>query len=123
MLSHVVDAARLTIWADHGLLALEQRTARTVRIRYTLAADPSRNPSLTVTVTPSASASLVTFRAEEAPDTLVLSTDALCNEIDRRTLAFTHRDSAGKLLTQEPARGGKALDATDVLVSVFDQAT
>jgi alpha-D-xyloside xylohydrolase len=44
-------------------------------------------------------------------------------EIDRRTSAFTYLDGAGRLLTREPARGGKTLEPIDVPVSVFDETT
>ena len=122
MLSYDVDAARLTIRTDRGLIALEPRTAHTIRIRYTLEDELSRKPSLTVTPPP-ADAPPVTFRVEELPEALVLSTDALFVEIDRRTLAFTYWDLAGSILTREPARGGKTLDATPVVISVVEKAT
>ena len=44
-------------------------------------------------------------------------------EIDRQTAAFTYRDSQGRLLTREPARGGKTLEPIEVAVSLFDDAT
>jgi hypothetical protein len=70
-------------------------------------------------VTPQAAdAPPAAFRAEERPDGLVLSTDALSVEIDWRTAAFTYRDPAGAILTREPARGGKTLDPIDALVSL-----
>ncbi len=121
ILSHDVDASRLTIRTDQGLIALEPRSARTIRIRYTREDELSRKPSLTVTPPP-ADALPVAFRVEDLPEALVLSTDALSIAIDRQTAAFTYRDSAGGILTREPARGGKTLDAIDVLVSVFDEA-
>ncbi len=122
MLSHYVDTMRLTIQTDRGLLALEPRTTRTIRIRYTLEDKFSRKPSLSV-IPMSAGASPVAFRVEDLPEALILSTDSLSIEIDRQTLAFTYRDAAGDVLTREPARGGKTLDLIDVVVSVFDQAT
>lgn len=121
MFAYDVDAARLTIRTDQGLIALEPRTARAIRVRYTLEDELSQKASLTVL--PSSDVTSVPFRVEESPETLVLSTNALSVEIDRRTLAFTYRSSAGQILTREPARGGKTLDATPVLVSVFEQAT
>jgi len=127
MFSHEVDGARLTIRTDQGLIALEPRSARTIRIRYTREDELSRKPSLAVTpppahVTAGHRPPPVAFRIEELSEAVVLSTDALSVEIDRRTVAFTYRDSAGSLLTREPALGGKTLDAMDVVVSVFEQA-
>jgi alpha-D-xyloside xylohydrolase len=122
ILSHHVDAARLTIQTERGLIAIEPRTDRTLRVRYTLASELSHKPSITVT-RKAAEAQAAAFRFEERPDALVLATESLVVEIDRRTAAFTYRDSAGNLLTREPARGGKTLDAIDVVVAVFDDAT
>ena len=122
MLSYDVDGVRLAIRTDRGLIALEPRTAHTIRIRYTLEDELSRKPSFAVTPPP-ADVPPVTFRVEELPDALVLSTDALFVEINRQTLAFTYWDLAGSILTREPARGGKTLDAAPVVVSVVEEAT
>ncbi len=121
MFAYDVDTTRLTIRTDRGLIALEPRTARTIRIRYTLEDALSQKESLAVL--PSLGAPSVVFHVEESPKALILSTDALSVEIDRRTLAFTYRDSAGSILTREPARGGKSLDTIPVVVSVFEEAT
>jgi len=121
MLSHYVDTTRLTIQSDRGLIALEPRTTRAIRIRYTLEDEFSRKPSMSV-MPRSACPSRVPFQVENLPEGLVLSTDTLSVEIDRQTLAFTYRDSAGGVLTREPSRGGKTLDLINVVVSVFDQA-
>ncbi len=122
ILSHKVDAQGLTIRAERGLIAVEPRTDRTIRIRYTLDGELSRKASLTVTAQ-AAGAPPSAYRFEERPETLVLSTAALSVEIDRRTSAFTYRDAAGGVLTQEPVAGGKTLEPIDVLVSVFDEKT
>jgi alpha-D-xyloside xylohydrolase len=116
-----VDAARLTIRTDRGLIAIEPRTARTIRVRYTLEDELSRKPSLTVSPE-AAAASSAPFTVDERSDAVVLRTDELAVEVDRQTGAFTYRDAFGALLTREPARGGKTLDPVDVLVSVFDEA-
>src|SRR5450759_1129986 len=121
ILSSEVDATRLTIRTDRGLIAVEPRTDRMVRVRYTLEDELSRKPSLTVTPD-AAGAPPPAFRVEERPETLVLSTKALSIEIDPRTAAFTYRDPTGFVLTREPRQGGKNLDPVDVLVSVFDDA-
>ena len=59
----------------------------------------------------------------ETADSLLFATSAVTIAIDKRTAAFTYLDSQGKLLTKEPARGGKTLMPVDVVVSVFDEAT
>lgn len=122
ILSYEVDAARLTIRTDQGLIALEPRTAHTIRIRYTAEDEFSRKPSLIVT-SPAADAPPVAFQVEELPEALVLSTAMLSVDIDRQSVAFTYRDAAGSLLTREPAHGGKTLERIDVLVGVVDDPT
>ena len=121
ILSHVADDRGLTLRTDHGMVSITPVTSRTVRIRYTLEAEFSRKPSLTVL--PEALAGPpVAFVVEDGDAGLKLSTDALVVEIDRATAALTYRTPDGGLLTREPARGGKTLDPIDVRVSVFDEA-
>ena len=122
ILSHEVEAHRLTIRTGTGLLALEPRTPRTIRIRYTLEARLSEKPSLAVTPE-AAQAPPAAFHVHERPEALILTTDVVSIEIDRRTGAFTYRDSGGSVLTRESARGGKTLERIDVLVGVVDDAT
>ena len=122
ILSYEVDAARLTIRTDQGLIALEPRTPRTIRIRYTAEDELSRKPSLTVTAEAAATPA-VAFQVHELPESLVLSTAMLSVEIDRQTAAFTYRGLAHGYLTREPARGGKTLERIDVIVGVIDDPT
>ena len=122
ILCHEVDERGLTVRTDGGLLSVEPCTPRTVRIRYTQASDLSTKPSLTVTQDRTSVPAVGFHVADRAAD-LVISTDALSIEIDRRTSAFTYLDGTGRLLTREPARGGKTLEPIDVPVSVFDEAT
>ena len=53
----------------------------------------------------------VAFAVVEDSERIVLSTDALSVEVARETAALTYRTADGTLLTREPARGGKTLDA------------
>jgi alpha-D-xyloside xylohydrolase len=122
ILSYDVNADGVVLVTDCGLLALEPRTPRTVRIRCTLEPELSRKPSLIVVPNP-ACATPTPFTVEEKHDGLVFATAALSIEIDAGTARFTYRDACGALLTCEPERGGKTLDPIDVLVSVFDEAT
>ncbi len=107
----------LYLHTDRGLLmALTPYTARAVRVRCTLRDTFSTRESLMVTARPAA----IPFTVAETPERLVFATDELVIEIDRQTAAFTYRDRAGRLLTREPARGGKTLLPVDVVVSQFD---
>ena len=122
ILSHEIDAQGLTMQLDRGLLSVVPCTPRTLRIRYTLDGSFSRKTSLTVTAD-RAGAPSAEFHVEEGADRLVLATEAISVEIDRRTGALTYRDAAGRLLTREPDGGGRTLVPIDVAVSVFDGAT
>jgi alpha-D-xyloside xylohydrolase len=122
IVSWEVAADGLLLRTPSGLIALEARTARTVRVRATMEPDLSRRPSLLVSAD-AAAAPGVPFDVVEEPSAICFSTSAVTIEIDRRTSAFTYRDAAGSLLTREPGRGGKTLDPFEVLVSVFDEAT
>ncbi|MCB0237753.1 MAG: DUF4968 domain-containing protein, partial [Anaerolineae bacterium] len=90
------------------------------RVRYTLGEEFSSAESLMVVSRPDAN---VNFTIAEEPDCLIVSTADLTIEIDRRSAAFTYRDNSGRLLTREPASGGKTLTPVDVVVSVFDDST
>jgi len=106
----------LHVQTDRGMLALTPYTARTVRVRYTLRSEFSTRESLMVTAQPADAA----FIVAETPEKLIFATDELVIEIDRQTAAFAYRDRQGRLLTREPARGGKTLTPVDVIVSQFD---
>ena len=122
VVSHEVDGDGLTIRLEDGLLSLTPVTSRAIRVRYTLEEAFSTKPSLTVLPAP-AGAAPVRFSVQDRGSQLILSTEALSIEIDRETAAFTYRDTAGRILTREPSRGGKTLEPHDVVVSVFDSAT
>ena len=119
ILNHSIQPDGLTIHSDNGWLALTPYTARLIRIRYSLHPEFSAKPSLMVVAQPETA---VPFNVQETPDSLLFSTAEVTIVIDKYTTAFTYQNSQGCLLTKEPARGGKTLDAVDVLVSVFDEA-
>jgi alpha-D-xyloside xylohydrolase len=121
ILSHEVGPAGLTIRTDAGLLALNPRTNRTVRVRFTLADAFSQKPSLTV-IPVGDRTPPTPFSVVEGQDGIVLSTDAMSITVARDTAALTYRTIDGTLLTREPARGGKTLTPVQVLRSEFDGA-
>jgi hypothetical protein len=81
ILSFEIEADRLLLRTDDGLVAVEPRTARTVRIRCTLESTLSRKPSLVVT-TGAIGSPVVPFDVVERLTDLVFSTSALTIEID-----------------------------------------
>jgi hypothetical protein len=58
----------------------------------------------------------------ETAEALIFSIPKLSIRIDKQTAAFTYVDSSGRLLTKEPARGGKTLVPVDVVKTVFDES-
>ncbi|MCB9435208.1 MAG: DUF5110 domain-containing protein [Ardenticatenaceae bacterium] len=120
ILDYTIQPDGLTIRSDHGRLALTLYTPRLIRVRYTLEAELSTKPSLVVVVE---GETAVSFHVHETPDSLIFATTDITIVINRQTTAFTYQDNQGCLLTKEPDRGGKTLEPTDVLVSVFDETT
>jgi alpha-D-xyloside xylohydrolase len=121
VLSHAVEPGRLLIRLEHGLLALEPRSPRTIRIRYTLEPQLSGKPSLMV-LPLAEDPPRVPFEVRETATELVLTTGLLSVEIDLASGRLTYRDAGGVLLTREPAGAGRTLERIDVLRSVFDDA-
>ncbi|MEI8096421.1 MAG: glycoside hydrolase family 31 protein [Spirochaetales bacterium] len=104
-----------------GQLRLIPLTDTIVRVTYTLEESFSHEPSLgLVPVTPSAKSPPAIWHLEESPDALVLLTQQLRLEVSRETGALAYFDAKGKLLTREPARGGKSLEVFDSYRSVLD---
>lgn len=107
----------LRIESSRGWLTLTPYSAHSVRVRYSLRAELSARPSLVVVARPDEN---VPFSVHETARSLLFSTAQLSIEVDKATLALTYRDSTGRTLTREPARGGKTLTPVDVELSVFD---
>ena len=59
------------------------------------------------------------WRHELSPETVHFYTGDLQLVIRRDTCAFTWLDADGRLLTREPARGGKVIESFDVVRTVF----
>jgi alpha-D-xyloside xylohydrolase len=99
-----------------GAMALTPYTPRAIRVRYTLKPEFSTQPSLMVVAAPQREAR---FTLQEMPEQLIFATTEVTIVIDRQSAAFTYYDRHGRLLTREPARGGKTLAPIDVVVSDF----
>ena len=82
--SYDVDAAGLRLWTDRGLITLEPRSARTIRIRYTL--EPEWRPKPSLTLAPAAAdAPATAFRIEDRPDALADPLLAFWDELAKAT--------------------------------------
>ncbi|WP_407270895.1 TIM-barrel domain-containing protein [Radiobacillus sp. PE A8.2] len=91
------------------------------RIRYTLESTFSDKESLMVTQ--SFDDKDIQFNVYEDDHHLELSTNLLTIRIEKSTCAFTYLDANGCLITKEPSKGGKTLERTDVVRTVFDDTT
>lgn len=120
ILTHIAQPNGLLIESTQGRLLLTPYTPRSIRIRATLGAGFDGQGSLSVIASPQPD---VRFTVTEAADRLIFTTSEVMIEVDRQTAAFTYRDACGRLLTREPARGGKTLEPVEVVVSEFDDAT
>src|SRR5690242_3697657 len=119
ILNYQTQPDGLLIESDRGQLKLTVYSSRAIRVRYTQRAEFSNQPSLMVVAQPDGR---VPCDLRETGDGVVFATPDLRIAIDRQTLALTYCDSADRLLTREPARGGKTLEPMDVTLSVIDEA-
>jgi alpha-D-xyloside xylohydrolase len=90
-----------------------------IRIRYSAKSAFDHRKSLMVPFEPP---SPPPFTVGESPQSITFSSEQITIKIDRQTLAFSYFDSAGKLLTKEPAGGGKHVEPVQVVVHQFDPA-
>ena len=102
----------LRLETSQGLIALTAYSPEIIRIRYTL--EPIFSPNKSLTVIAEAQ-NPVDVSIHETTEALFFSTSKLSIQINRKTLAFTYRDSDGQILTREPDRGGKTLTPVDVI--------
>lgn len=119
ILNYKIQPDGLLLETEQGRLQLNVYSPRAIRIRYSQRQEFSERSSLMVIAQPDAH---VPFHVQEITGCLLFSTSNVRIEIDPQTFAFTYRDAANCLLTKEPARGGKTLEPTDVIVSDFSQA-
>lgn len=90
------------------------------RIRYTLDSSFSDKPSLMVVNRPNRKD--VSWNLADHSEYLEITSDFLVIRVNKATCAFSYWDRSGKLLTQEPERGGKTLERTEVYRTAFDHA-
>ncbi|ANS74510.1 glycoside hydrolase [Paenibacillus yonginensis] len=118
-LSHFYkDETGVTLVGDAGLLHIALSAPGIARIRYTLDSHFSDKESLMIEQ--SRPINKVQWTLLDQTEHLELSTDLFVIRINKATCAFSYRDKQGRLLTQEPKRGGKTLERTDVYRTAFD---
>ncbi len=119
LLRHMVQPGEVIIETSSGFIKLTPYSNCIVRVRYALTDEFSVKESLMIQ--PLAPAP-VEFDVHETAEALVFSIPKLSIRIDKQTAAFTYVDSSGRLLTKEPARGGKTLVPVNVVKTVFDES-
>lgn len=101
-----------------GIMHITFSTPGISRIRYTLNTELSGKESLVIVDRQEAEG--VKWTVVDQMDKLEISTALITIQVDKLTCAFSYWDAEGKLLTREPARGGKTLEQTEVYRAVFD---
>jgi alpha-D-xyloside xylohydrolase len=105
----------------NGIIQIVFCTPRIVRIRYTLDSEFSEKQSfMVVERTPSRN---VQFQITDQSDYLEISSGLLTVRVNKSTSAFSYWDETGRLLTKEPAKGGKTLERTEVYRTIFEPST
>ncbi len=89
-----------------------------LRIRYST--QPEFKPRQSLMMQPFEPQFSPSLSVAESSQYVTVSTSELSIQIDKQTLAFTYFDTAGNILTKEPGRGGKTLEAVEAVVNVFD---
>ena len=115
---HTTHGNIVVIDSPGGFLELTPYSDSIIRVRFAPTHKFSTKPSLMIQHSPDTT---VEMKVNETADALTLSTPKLSIQINKRTGAFTYRDSSGQILTKEPDRGGKTLVPIEVVKSVFDE--
>jgi alpha-D-xyloside xylohydrolase len=119
LIRHIVQPDEVIIETSLGFIELTPCSDCIVRVRYALTNEFSAKESLMIQP---AAPTPVEFHAHETAEALVFSIPKLSIRIDKQTTAFTYVDSSGRLLTKEPARGGKTLTPVNVVKTIFDES-
>lgn len=115
------ESSGVTLRTTDGMMHVAFCAPGIVRIRYTLDTSFSDKKSLMIVKHPDSMQ--VQWTIAEDSTHLELSTDLLTIRVDKSTCAFSYLDANGRLLTKEPSKGGKTLDRTNVIRTIFDAIT
>jgi alpha-D-xyloside xylohydrolase len=119
LIRHIVQPDEVIIETSPGFIKLTPCSDCIVRVCYTLTNEFSAKESLMIQPT---ARTPVEFQVHETTEALIFSIPQLSIRIDKQTAAFTYVDSSGRLLTKEPARGGKTLTPVNVVKTIFDES-
>ena len=99
------DASGVTLRLEHGLLRLDVRGERVVRVQLSPTGEMPKRQDYVVVGQPVATQ----FEWKEEADRYTLRTARMGVNVDRKSGAIAFVDAAGKTLLDEPADGGKSL--------------
>lgn len=119
VIDYQVNDDGITIRTSSGMMQIAFYSPKIARIRYTLEQAFSEKKSYMIVEHDHTIKA--PWRLNEQADDLELLTEHLTIKIDKATCAFSYFDEHGNLLTKEPDRGGKTLERTDVLRTVFQE--
>lgn len=112
------DSDGVLLRTTNGMIHIAFRTPGIARIRYTLDSGFSGRDSLMMVKRPEEGEAQLSVT--ETASCLELATDLFAIQVDKRTCAFRYMDANGQVLAQEPERGGKTLERTEVVRTAFD---
>lgn len=119
VIDYQVNDDGITIRTSSGMMQIAFYSPKIARIRYTLEQAFSEKKSYMIVEHDHTIKA--PWRLNEQAGDLELLTEHLTIKIDKATCAFSYFDEHGNLLTKEPDRGGKTLERTDVLRTVFQE--
>lgn len=121
-LSHFqTDDNGVSLFTEAGLMHISLCGPGIARIRYTLDNRFNEKESLMIVKRPHKKD--IQWTIADQPEYLEISSDLFVIRVNKATCAFSYWDKEGKLLTQEPERGGKTLERTPVYHAAFDPST
>ncbi|WP_309120504.1 TIM-barrel domain-containing protein [Paenibacillus sp.] len=109
----------LVLTTTSGRMKIEPYAPSILRVVYTQ--EEAFGAKTSLAVVPDAKQDTA-WSYTETDDAVELRTSELALTVTKATGAFAYRDAAGRLLTQEPARGGKTLVAAEAAVNVYDES-
>ncbi|MFB5662669.1 DUF4968 domain-containing protein [Alteribacillus sp. HJP-4] len=116
-----VEPGAVKVTTSKGMMRVDFYAPDIARVRCTLNEEFSEKDSLMVVK--SGNGEKTEVNVTENKDHLELSTSLLKIQIDKATCALTYFDAEGRLLAKEPSKGGKTLERTEVVRTVFNDST
>ena len=111
----------LLLTTTNGTIRIQPALDCAVRITYTKEENFSSRKSQIVTLPEKEKSDFLIEDAGGSESSLIFRSGKIEIVIQKDTCSFAYYGPGGGLLTKEPDRGGKALERTDVIKTVFDE--